>query len=232
MKMRRFLLIGLVVAGLAAAAYILPVADWVTILAEWARGTGALGVALFFAAYVVSTVALLPGSILTLAAGFAFGPLWGLAIASPASVAGATCAFLLGRTLLRDWAEVRVGKSPRLRAIDAAVGRESFKIVLLLRLSPLFPFNVLNYALSLSKVRLGTYVLASFLGMLPGTAMYVYLGSLAPAAAGLTSAAEGGGTARTVLYVAGLAATIAAAVIGARAARRALDAQLEEPTSP
>jgi len=232
MKTQRFLLIAIVLAGLAAVAYILPVADWVTILAERARNTGALGVALFIAAYVVSTVAFLPGSILTLAAGFAYGPLWGIAIASPASVAGATCAFLLGRTLLRDWAEARVGESARVRAIDAAVGREGFKIVLLLRLSPLFPFNVLNYALSLSKVRLSTYVLASFLGMLPGTAMYVYLGSLAPAAAELSSAAGGGGTARTVLYVAGLAATIAAAVIGARAARRALDAQLQEPTAP
>jgi uncharacterized membrane protein YdjX (TVP38/TMEM64 family) len=230
MKAPRFLLISLVAAGLLAAAYTLPVADWVTILAERARNTGALGVALFFVAYVVSTVAFLPGSILTLAAGFAYGPLWGIAIASPASVAGATCAFLLGRTLLRNWASARVGESARVRAIDAAVGREGFKIVMLLRLSPIIPFNALNYALSLSRVPLRTYVLASFLGMLPGTAMWVYLGSLAPAAAELSSAASGGGTARTILYIVGLAATVAAAVIGARAARRALDAQLQEPT--
>jgi uncharacterized membrane protein YdjX (TVP38/TMEM64 family) len=230
MKAPRFVLIGLVAAGLLAAAYTLPVADWVTILAERARNTGALGVALFFVAYVVSTVAFLPGSILTLAAGFAYGPLWGIAIASPASVAGATCAFLLGRTLLRNWASARVGESARVRAIDAAVGREGFKIVMLLRLSPIIPFNALNYALSLSRVPLRTYVLASFLGMLPGTAMWVYLGSLAPAAAELSSAASGGGTARTILYIVGLAATVAAAVIGARAARRALDAQLQEPT--
>jgi len=227
---RRILVIGLVAAGLAAAAYTLPVADWVTVLAERARNTGPLGVALFIAAYVVSTVAFLPGSILTLAAGFAYGPLWGVAIASPASVVGATCAFLLGRTLLRDWAETRVGESARVRAIDAAVGREGFKIVFLLRLSPIIPFNALNYALSLSRVPLRTYVLASFVGMLPGTAMWVYLGSLAPTVAELSSAASGGGTTRTVLYVMGLAATVAAAVIGARAARRALDAQLQEPT--
>jgi uncharacterized membrane protein YdjX (TVP38/TMEM64 family) len=230
MNARRILVIGLVAAGLVAAAYTLPVADWVTILAERARNTGPLGVALFFAAYVVSTVAFLPGSILTLAAGFAYGPVWGVAIASPASVAGATCAFLLGRTLLRDWAEARVGESARVRAIDAAVGREGFKIVFLLRLSPIIPFNALNYALSLSRVPLRTYVLASFVGMLPGTAMWIYLGSLAPTVAELSSAGSGGGTTRTVLYVTGLAATVAAAVIGARAARRALDAQLQEPT--
>lgn len=227
----RFALIAVALAGLAAAAYVLPLADWVTALAERARNTGPAGVAMFIAAYVVSTVAFLPGSLLTLAAGFAYGPLWGVAIASPASVAGATCAFLLGRTLLRDWAQARVGDSARIRAIDAAVAREGFKIVLLLRLSPIIPFNALNYALSLSQVKVRTYVLASFLGMLPGTVLWVYLGSLAPTVAELSSAASRGGTTRTALYVAGLVATIAAAVIGTRAARRALDAQLQEPAS-
>jgi len=231
MNTRRLLLAALVIATLAAAVYALPVAHWVTILAERARNTGVLGVALFFAAYVVSTVAFLPGSILTLAAGFAYGPLWGVALVSPASVAGATCAFLLGRTLLRDWVEARVGESARVRAIDAAVSREGFKIVFLLRLSPIIPFNALNYALSLSRVPVRTFVGASFLGMLPGTAMWVYLGSLAPTVAELSSAASRGGTTRTILYVAGLAATVAAAVIGARAARRALEAQLQEPSS-
>lgn len=225
---RRAALIVVVLLGVAAAAYTLPVADWITLLAERARDTGSTGAALFLAAYIISTIAILPGSILTLAAGFAYGPVWGLALASPASVAGATCAFLLGRTLLRGWAAARVGESPRLRAIDAAIDREAFKIVLLLRLSPFFPFNILNYALSLSRVRIGTYVLASFIGMLPGTAMYVYLGSLAPAAAELASAGGGGGTTRTALYAAGLLATAAAAVIGTRAARRALQAELQE----
>jgi uncharacterized membrane protein YdjX (TVP38/TMEM64 family) len=114
------------------------------------------------------------------------------------------------------------------RAIDAAVAREGFKLVFLLRLSPLFPFNVLNYALSLSRVSLPAYIGASFLGMLPGTAMYVYLGSLAPAAAELSSVSEAGSTARSALYAAGLVATIAVAVIGTRAARRALDPRMAE----
>lgn len=226
MSWTRALLAAAVIAALAVAIWILPVAEWTTGLAERARGTGAVGVVVFFAAYVICTVALLPGSILTLAAGFAYGPVWGLAIASPASVAGATCAFLLGRTFLRGWAERAVGRSPRMRAIDTAVGREGFKLVLLLRLSPLFPFNVLNYALSLTRVSLGRYVLASFLGMLPVTALYVYLGSLAPAAAGLSSAAQGGGTTRTALFVAGLLATVAVVVVGTRAARRALNTEL------
>ncbi|MCA1563511.1 MAG: TVP38/TMEM64 family protein [Acidobacteria bacterium] len=230
MNTRRVLLVLVIVAMFAAAAYFLPIAGWTTSLAERARGTGALGVAIFVAAYVAATVAILPGSILTLAAGFAYGPGWGLAIASPASVAGATAAFLLGRTLLRDWAVRKTSDSARVRAIGQAVEREGFKLVLLLRLSPLLPFNLLNYALSLSNVRVRTYVAASALGMLPGTALYVYLGSLAPTAAQLSAAAEGGGASRAALYVAGLAATIAVVVIVTRAARRALDAELQRTT--
>jgi len=231
MTWKRVVLVLTVVAALLAGAYFLPIADWTIRLAERARSTGATGVMVFFAVYVVSTVALLPGSILTLAAGFAYGPVWGLAVASPASVAGATCAFLLGRTTLRDWAARKVGESRRARAIDAAVAREGFKLVLLLRLSPLVPFNLLNYILSLTPVTTGRYVLASFIGMLPGTALYVYLGSLAPAAAELSTAATGGGRTRTALYVAGLLATVAVVVIATRAARRALNAELEEPVS-
>jgi uncharacterized membrane protein YdjX (TVP38/TMEM64 family) len=225
-RARAFIIVA-AVAGLLAAAWWLPIASWTTRLAEQARGTGAIGIVVFVVAYVVSTVALLPGSILTLAAGFVYGPVWGLAVASPASVAGATCAYLLGRTLLRDWAARKLGASARARAIDAAIEREGFKLVLLLRLSPLFPFNLLNYVLSLTRVRPGTYILASFIGMLPGTAMYVYLGSLAPAAAGLSSASRAGGATRTTLYVVGLLATVAVVAIGTRAARRALDAQLD-----
>ena len=224
-KTRLLLLIG-IVALFLAAAYFLPIADWTMSLAERARRTGGVGVAVFFVAYVIATVAFLPGSILTLAAGFAYGPIWGLAIVSPASVAGATAAFLLGRTLLRDWAVRKTRGSPQLRAIERAVEREGFKLVLLLRLSPLIPFNVLNYALSLSNVRLGTYVVASAVGMLPATALYVYLGSLAPTAAQLSSAGEGGGSSRTLLYAAGLAATLAVVFIVTRAARRALQAEL------
>jgi uncharacterized membrane protein YdjX (TVP38/TMEM64 family) len=216
----------LVVAVLAVAALaavvLLPIGSLVSELAQSARAAGAAGVALFVLAYVVSTIAFLPGSLLTLAAGFAYGPVWGLLIASPASVAGATAAFLLGRSVLAEWAAARVGSSERMRSLQEAIAREGFVLVLLLRLSPVIPFNALNYALSLTRVRLGTYVLASFLGMLPATALYVYLGSLAPAAADLSASAGAGGSARTILYLAGLAATVAVAVIVARLARRAI----------
>ncbi len=231
MSWPRILIVAAIVAAGTLAAWLLPVADWTTRLAAYAADTGPTGVIVFFSVYVVSTVALLPGVILTLAAGFAYGPVWGLAVASPASVAGATCAFVLGRTALRGWAQRQVERSPRMRAIDAAVEREGFKLVLLLRLSPVFPFNLLNYALSLTRVSLGRYILASAIGMLPGTALYVYLGSLAPAAAALSSATGGGSATRTALYVVGLLATVAVVVIATRAARRALDAELDRARS-
>lgn len=227
MNKTRLLLLIALVALFAAAAYFLPVAAWTTRLAEQARQTGGVGVALFLVAYIIATVAFLPGSILTLAAGFAYGPLWGVVIVSPASVAGATAAFLLGRTLLREWAVRKTRGSPHLRAIEHAVEREGFKLVLLLRLSPVIPFNALNYALSLSNVRLGTYVVASAVGMFPATVLYVYLGSLAPTAAQLSTAAETGDSSRALLYAAGLAATVAVVFIVTRAARRALHTELQ-----
>jgi uncharacterized membrane protein YdjX (TVP38/TMEM64 family) len=222
MNKTRLLVLAVAAAAIALAAFTVPIASWTTALAERARDAGALGVVAYVAAYIGATVAGIPGSILTLAAGFAYGPLWGLAVASPASVAGATAAFLLGRTALREWAVSRTGDSPRARAIAAAVERNGFKLVLLLRLSPVVPFNALNYVLSLSNVGLGTYVAASAIGMLPATAFYVYLGSLAPTAAQLSMAGQAGGTGRTVLYVGGLLATLAVVIIATRAARRAL----------
>jgi uncharacterized membrane protein YdjX (TVP38/TMEM64 family) len=215
--------------AIAIAGRLLPVADWVLQLAGAIRGAGAVGVLIFIAIYAVSTVALLPGSLLTLVAGFAYGPFWGLAVASPASVIGATLAFGLGRTVLRGWVTRRLDGLPRARAIDRAVGRQGFKLVLLLRLSPLVPFNLLNYALSLTSVPAGRYVAASFVGMLPGTLLYVYLGSLATTAAGLGTAASQQSSLRLAFYAAGFAATVLVVVVATRAARRALAEELDSP---
>jgi uncharacterized membrane protein YdjX (TVP38/TMEM64 family) len=214
------------IAGVAVVLWLAPGRELVEDFAGAARNWGVAGVGLFVAAYVASTVAFIPGSWLTLTAGFLYGPFWGLVVASPASVAGATAAFLLGRTLLRDWAERRIGSSSRARALNTAVAREGFMLVLLLRLSPLFPFNVLNYALSLTEVRLRTYVLASFIGMLPATALYVYLGSLVTVAAQLRSGVRSAGTTGTWLTVVGIAATLGVVLVGARVARRALADQM------
>jgi len=194
----------------------------------WVQQLGGIGIAVFVALYVIACVLFLPGSILTLGAGFVFGVVKGSIIVSFASTLGATVAFLAGRYLARDWISGRIEGNPRFKAIDDAIGREGWLIVVLARLSPIFPFNLLNYAFGLTKVSLGHYVPASWIGMIPGTVMYVYLGSLAGSLATLGS---GSGQARTpaqwALYAAGLAATIAVTVYITRIARRALNQKIE-----
>lgn len=210
----------------AVAVRYVPITEWIIGLAGRLRGMGAIGVALFIGVYVVAEIVLVPGSLLTLAAGFAYGPIGGLLVASPASVLAATAAFFMGRTVLRDWVRRQIGKSAYARALDRTVGTHTFKLILLLRLSPVIPFNILNYALGLSNVTVGRYVIASFVGMLPGTWLYVYLGSLATTAAGLASGGSVGGRLRLALTVAGFVATLLVVVLVTRSARRVLDEEL------
>ena len=165
-------------------------------LAEWIRGAGAAGVALYSGLYMLGTLLFFPGALLTLVAGFAYGPLWGTLIVWPTATIASALAFLAGRFVARDWVAAKARRHPRFGALDEAVGRRGFRIVLLLRLSPIFPFNFLNYTLGVTSLKLRHYVLASFLGMLPGTAMYVYLGSLVTSATQLASGHPSAGRGR------------------------------------
>jgi uncharacterized membrane protein YdjX (TVP38/TMEM64 family) len=144
---------------------------------EWVDGLGLWGPLVFIAGYAVATVALVPGSILTLAAGVIFGLAKGTLYVFVGASLGACAAFLVSRYLARSTVEKRLEAHPKFAAIDRAVGREGRKIVFLLRLSPIFPFNLLNYGLGLTRVRFVDYAIACF-GMLPGTFLYVYYGSL------------------------------------------------------
>jgi len=179
---------------------------------------GPWGPVLFIALYVVATVLFIPGSVLTLGAGAVFGVLWGSVYVSIAATLGATAAFLVGRYLARDAIARRIAGNARFAAIDRAVAEEGWKIVGLTRLSPVFPFTLLNYAFGLTSVSLRHYVVASWIGMMPGTVMYVYLGSLARAAAGERTRTAG----EWALYGVGLLATVAVTIFVTRLARRAL----------
>jgi uncharacterized membrane protein YdjX (TVP38/TMEM64 family) len=194
-------------------------------LVDRVRSAGAWGVAVFVGVYVVATVLFAPGAPLTAAAGFLWGVPGGTLVVSPASVLGATLAFVLARGAARPWVERWAADDPRLAALDRAVGQRSLWMVLLLRLSPLFPFNLLNYALGLTSVRLWEYVLGSFIGMLPGTVLYVWLGSIAAEAGQIASGQ--GAPARAALLAIGLAATAAVVWLVNRTARRALLAEIE-----
>jgi len=203
-------------------SFLLPTRSWVLELAGWVRGAGAAGAAVYAAVYVLGTLMFFPGALLTLAAGFAYGPLWGTLIVWPTATLGSTLAFVTGRFVARDWVAARAARHPRFAALDHAVGRRGFRIMLLLRLSPLFPFNFLNYTLGLTSLKLGDYVLASLVGMLPGTILFVYLGSLVTSASALATGHGGAGWAGSALYWVGLAATVAVTLLLTRLARREL----------
>ncbi|MFW6077986.1 MAG: TVP38/TMEM64 family protein [Gemmatimonadota bacterium] len=189
---------------------------------QWIDGLGPAAGLAFAVGYACAVVVFAPGAPLTLTAGALFGLLGGVVYAFLGAAVGATAAFLVARYVARAPVERRLANDPRLLAIDRAVGHEGLKLVFLLRLSPVFPFNVLNYALGLTRVRLRDYVVAS-LGMLPGTIAYVYAGKLAGDVARLAAGAEvERGAAGNVLLAVGLLATIAATVLVTRTARRAL----------
>ncbi len=185
-------------------------------------GLGAWAPVAFVLGYILATVALVPGSILTLAAGALFGLWKGAVLAFIAATLGAAAASLVGRHLARDFVHRRLGGDQRVAAIDRAIGDHGRKIVFLLRLSPAFPFNLLNYLLGLTTVRFTDYLIAS-LGMLPGTFLYVYYGKIVGDVAHLAGPNPVRGTpAYYALLGVGLAATITVVAVVTRAARRTL----------
>ncbi|MCP5178763.1 MAG: TVP38/TMEM64 family protein [Pseudomonadales bacterium] len=226
--MQRALVFVLLVGGLVAMAAVLPVAGWLEEFLSWVAANRAVSWLAFIVAYVLACVFLVPGSLLTLGAGFVFGLPAGLAIVSAASTLGACAAFLIGRYLVRDWVELRLTALPRFARVDRAVGERGALIVLLTRLSPLFPFNLLNYGLGLTSVRFSHYAVASWLGMLPGTALYVYLGSAGQTLAGVMTGTTSTTPLTQTFFVGGLLATLVLTVMVARVAGRALNSALEQ----
>ncbi|AHJ27229.1 TVP38/TMEM64 family protein [Nodularia spumigena CS-584] len=144
----------------------------------WVQSLGVFGPIAYIVIYNLATILFIPGSLLTLKGGCLFGLFWGAVYVLIAAIIGAILAFILGRYLSRDWVSQQINKHPQFQAIDLAVAKEGWKIVLLTRLCPIFPFNLLNYAFGVTQVSLKDYILGSF-GIIPGTVMYVYMGSLA-----------------------------------------------------
>lgn len=206
--------IALVTAGRQIVGYLPEFSTWVNSLGFW-------GPAIFMAGYIGATVIFVPGSVLTLTAGAIFGLAKGAAIVFVSATIGATIAFLIARHVARQIIEDRLKGNYRFAAIDRAIGKDGFKITLLLRLSPLFPFNLLNYALGLTSVRFTDYVVAS-VGMLPGTFLYIYYGKVAGDVVWLVGGAPFQGTAYYAVLFVGLAATIVLTTLVTRIARRAL----------
>ncbi|NEQ75397.1 MAG: TVP38/TMEM64 family protein [Okeania sp. SIO2D1] len=225
-KLLKPLLIVFVVATLLVIAHKFNAQQLLINSLDWIKTIGPWGPIAFIIIYILATVFFLPGSLLTLGAGLLFGPIFGSIYVSISSTIGATCAFLVGRYLARGWVSKQIEGNENFKAIDEAVADEGWKIVGLTRLSPIFPFNLLNYAFGVTQVSLRDYFFASWIGMMPGTVMYVYLGSLAGSLA--TLGTEGGTrtTAEWILYGIGLIATVAVTVYVTKIARKALQKKI------
>ena len=195
---------------------------------QWIDNLGAIAPIAFILIYIIATVAFLPGSILTLGAGVVFGIFEGSIYVFVGATIGATLAFLVGRYLARGWISKKIAGNQKFSAIDRAVGNEGLKIVLLTRLSPIFPFNLLNYGLGITGVSLRDYVLGS-VGMIPGTVMYVYIGSLAGSIAtiGSETQPDANPVAQWAIRIIGFIATVAVTLYVTKIARKALDESID-----
>ncbi len=212
----------------------LPIATWLESLSTWALANPVQGALAYLFACAAAGLLMTPGWVAMTLAGFLFGLGKGFVLAAIGIVTGATAAFLAGRGLMREWVERRIEGNRRLRAIDKALDDKAFTIVVLTRLALLIPFNLLNYMYGLTRVRLGTYVIATGVGMLPAVLLYVYVGTLARDV-GQILAGDGTPPAGR-WWIAGiaLAAIITATVVINRAASRVLDAEMahEETGDP
>jgi pyruvate/2-oxoglutarate dehydrogenase complex dihydrolipoamide dehydrogenase (E3) component/uncharacterized membrane protein YdjX (TVP38/TMEM64 family) len=219
-KSRVILLVALLVA-VGVGFFFLPLRQWFTQLESHVQSLGTLGPAAVVLAYVLCTVLLIPASIITLGAGTLFGLKTGFIVVVIGANLGAFCSFLLARTFLREkvahWAQANA----KFRFLDEAIGRQGFKMVLLTRLSPIFPFILLNYFLGLTAVRTGAYVLGNLFGMLPATFLFVYIGAAARDAIGGPTDTAADFYQQILKYV-GLLATIGVVTLVTRMARRAL----------
>jgi uncharacterized membrane protein YdjX (TVP38/TMEM64 family) len=217
----------MIVIALFLAMKFLPVQQWLRSFNDWVGQMGAVGILVFIVVYAIATVFMAPGSILTIGAGYVFGLWKGFLAVSAGATLGASLAFLVARFIARDKIEAIAQRNEKFRHLDRAIGKQGAKLIFLLRLSPVIPFNLSNYFYGLTAVRFWPYVLASWIGMMPGTFLYVYIGTAGKAA---VAAAAGGeavkhGWQYWAFLGVGLAATVIVTIWVTKIARDALKSQ-------
>lgn len=195
---------------------------------EWVKSFGILTPIIFGIIYIICTIFLISGAALTLGAGIIFGIVKGSIIVSISSTLAATASFLIGRFFLRDWVSKKIEKYPKFKSVDTAVAKKGWKIVGLTRLSPLFPFVFLNYAFSLTKISLRDYFFASWIGMMPGTIMYVYIGSLIGDIATIGTGDRAKSPAEWIFTIIGFIITVIVTVYVTYISKKALSKKLEK----
>ena len=216
----KWIIIAVLIALFAAAYVYLPISEWLTAFQAWVQGFGALGWAIFIAVYALTSFALIPGSILTIGAGVAYG-LWAFPLVIAGAVLASALSFLAARYVFHDRVQEKIAQYPRFKAVNEAIRDEGWKVVLLLRLSPALPFSLQNWFLGLMPVGFWPAQVATLFGIMPGTLLYIWIASLGG------EAAAGGVAADTSLlrYVAlgvGLLATLLVTVVVTKKAQQKL----------
>jgi len=223
----RGLITALILLLLFVVARLLPAERWGESVLVWIEARGALGPIVLAGAYVLPCIFFLPGLPLTLGAGFLFGLADGLLIATVGTAFGSTLSFLLGRTIARPWAVRYLGRFEKMRTLDRAVGHRELIVVILARLSPFFPYNLLNYGFAISRVSFRSFFLGSLIGVFPVTALNVYLGTLMKSLADIAAGRVDPGQVSPlfpVLTVVGTAGVVFfLGRLGSREIRRALE---------
>lgn len=205
----------------SVAAFFLPLGHWVTLFAEWIRALGIAGTLLFVMVFAAAALLSLPASLFAAAAGLVYGVATGATIAFCGAFLAATIGFLLARYVFRERVESLAQRNEKFSAIDRALGRQGWKIVGLLRISPLMPLGLSTYLFGVTSVRFWPYVIASAIGIIPGTLLYAYLGAVGRI--GLNGAAHQRSTAEWLLLGGGLVATIIVTAMVSRTAKQALN---------
>lgn len=218
----KFGLLAALAGTLMVLWWTLPLRHWLERFVDWASGTGPAGLVAFAVLYMIAAVLFVPGSVLTSGAGWVFGLWRGTLVVSAGATLGAAASFLIARYLARERVAQWAQENPGFAALDRAVGKEGGKIVFLVRLSPIFPYTLVNYLFGLTRVGFFPYLLASWIGMLPGTILYVYLGFAGRALAGTTTGPGVGSLWEGIFWGVGLAATALLTFYLTRLARRAL----------
>lgn len=165
------------VAALAALGADPSVRRWSVDFIEWVHAEGSPAIAIFIASYIVAELVLVPRSLLSVASGFLYGPLWGVVIAIGCGTAGALLAFVLGRKVGHTWAMQRIHRHPRMAALERVVDRAGTKVSFLVRLAPILPFGIVNYGFGVTAIPFRDYALGTALGLLPGSILNAYIGS-------------------------------------------------------
>ncbi|MEE9375691.1 MAG: TVP38/TMEM64 family protein [Rhizobiaceae bacterium] len=215
----KWLVLGAALVLFAVVYAILPIKEWLSNFQAWVQGYGSLGWFIFIIVYALTSFLLIPGSILSIGAGVAYG-LWAFPLVIIGAVLGSAISFLAARYIFHDKVQAKVAEYPRFNAVNEAIRDEGWKVVFLLRLSPALPFSLQNWFLGLTPVGFWPSQIATFFGIMPGTLLYIWVASLGGEAA--AGGMQDSSMARYLGLALGLLATIIVTVIVTRKAQKKL----------